>query len=135
MPKRGNEEDGGSLSRDRIGGRMNNINIFDLLITGSGLYLIYVAVIMKTKGEIAKGVIVSRDVDIERMRDKEGFIRYMYGKSLFMGILTAAVGAINMANFYVQGPAWVSIAAVAGYIMVLAAFAVFTLKARKKFID
>lgn len=114
---------------------MSNLSIFDLLITGSGLYLIYVAVIMKTRGEITKGVIVSRDVNTDSMRDKDGFIRYMYGKSLFMGILTAAAGALNMANFYVQGPAWISMAAVAGYIMALVVFAVFTLKARKKFID
>ncbi len=114
---------------------MNNVSIFDLLITGSGLYLIYVTVIMKTKGEITRGVIVSGNVDIERMRDKDGFIRYMYGKSLFMGILTVAAGAVNMANFYFRGPAWVSMAAIGGYCAMLAVFAVLTIKARKKFID
>lgn len=108
-------------------------HIFDFLMMGSGVYLIYTAVVMKTKGEIIQGVMVSKDVDVEKMQDKEGFIRYMFGKALFTGVLTVAVGAVNLANSYVQGPAWVSMVVVAGYFAALMAFAVFTVKAGKKF--
>ena len=114
---------------------MSNINIFDLLIAGSGLYLIYTAVIMKTRGEITKGVVISKDVNVERMRDKEGFIRYMYGKMILFGVLTVAVGVWDLINVYVQGPPWISTAAVMGYLVLLLLFGAFTLKGRKKFID
>lgn len=114
---------------------MDNTSIFDLLIAGCGLYLIYTAVVMKTKGKIVKGVIVSKDVDVEKIRDKEGFIRYMFGRVLLAGILAAAVGAMNLVNAYAQGPAWISMAVVAGYFVVLMVFALSSVKARKKFID
>ena len=114
---------------------MDNTSIFDLLIAGCGLYLVYTAVVMKTKGKIIKGVLVSKEVDVEKIRDKEGFIRYMFGKVLLAGILAAAVGVTNLINFYVKGPAWISMAVVAGYFAVLMVFAVSSVKARKKYID
>ena len=72
---------------------------------------------------------------MEKIRDKEGFIRYMFGKVLLSGILAAAVGIMNLVNAYVKGPAWISMAVVAGYFVVLMVFAVSSVKARKKFIE
>lgn len=114
---------------------MDNLNIFDLLITGSGLYLIYAAAIMKWKGEIKKGVLIAKDVEPERIRDKEGFINYMFPKSLFVGALTAAMGILSMTGAYAEGPAWVSAAVIAGYLAALILFGALTMKAREKFID
>ncbi len=111
------------------------MSIFDLLISGSGVYLIYIAILMKWKGEIRKGVIVSKDVNPERIRDKEGFINYMFPKTLVIGALTAAVGCLNMSSPYISGSAWLPLAIMAGYFAALMAFASFTMKARKKFID
>lgn len=114
---------------------MNSMSIFDLLIAASGLYLIYTAWMMKTRGRITKGVIVSKDVDVEKIRDKDGFIHYMFAKALWMGVLAAAVGTVNLINTYLKGPVWISMAVVIGYFVVLMAFAVVSVKARKKFIE
>lgn len=111
------------------------MSIFDLLIAGSGVYLIYIAILMKWKGEIRKGVLVSKDVNPERIRDKEGFINYMFPKTIVIGALTVAVGCINMSSPYISGSAWLPLAITAGYFAALMAFASFTMKARRKFID
>ncbi len=114
---------------------MDNMSIFDILITACGLYLVYTAVVMKIKGKIVKGVLVSKDVDVEKIKDKEGFIRYMSGKALLVGVLAAAVGMINLVNSYLKGPGWISIAVIAGYFVVLMVFAYSSVKARKIYIE
>ncbi len=110
-------------------------SIFDLLIAGCGLYLIYTAISMKKHGQVKAGVIVSKDVDVEKIRDKAGFIQYMYGKVLLIGILAVLVGVISLVNTKLGGPDIISILSVIGYLIVLVVFAVATVKARKKFID
>lgn len=110
-------------------------SIFDLLIAGSGLYLIYTAITMKKHGQVKSGVIVSKDVDVDKIRDKQGFINYMYAKVLLIGILAVVAGSISLLNTKLHGPDIVSVISMIGYLVVLAAFAVATVKARKKFID
>ena len=104
---------------------MDNMSIFDILITACGLYLVYTAAVMKTRGKIVKGVLVSKD----------GFIRYMSGKALLVGVRAAAVGIINLVNSYLKGPGWISIAVIAGYFVVLMVFAYSSVKARKTYIE
>lgn len=110
-------------------------SIFDLLIAGSGLYLIYTAIMMKKHGQIKAGVIVSKDVNVDKIRDKEGFIRYMYGKVLLIGVLATLVGIVSLVNTKLNGPDYVTVIGAVGYLVVLGIFAATSMKARKKFID
>ncbi len=114
---------------------MGNINIFDLLITASGIYLVYTAIAMKRNGELKTGVIISKDIDVNKIRDKEGFIRYMFGKALILGILAVAVGLLGIFNTRWNGPEYLSLIGVGGYLAVLVFFGVASSKAKKMFID
>ena len=118
-----------------MGLNMGNINIFDLLIAGSGIYLMYTAIMMKRKGELKTGVIISKDVDMNKIRDKEGFIRYMYGKVLILGLLAVVVGGIGIFNTKWNGPEYLSLIGIGCYLVVLVIFGVASSKAKKKFID
>lgn len=110
-------------------------NLFDYLIILSGLYLVYTAVNMKQSGEVKTGVIVSKDVDVNRIRDKEGFINYMYGRVLVIGVLAIAVGGLGVMSTRLNWPGYLSLLATGGYLIVIICFAVASAKARKKFID
>lgn len=114
---------------------MEGLNIFDILIALSGVYLIYEAVRMKRTGDITGGVIVSKEVDVNNIRDKEGFIKYMFGKVFAMGILALIVGVVGMINSWLKGPVFLSLIGVLAYLAVLILFAVASVKARKKFIE
>lgn len=113
---------------------MDNTSIFDLVIAGSGIYLVYVALLMKRTGEIKQGVIISKDINVNRIRDKEGFIHYMFPKVMLIGILAAVVGAGSMMNTALGGPDILEIIGIVIYLVVLALFAVASGKARKKYI-
>ena len=84
--------------------RMGNINIFDLLIGASGVYLIYTALTMKKTGEIKAGVLVSKEMDAGRIKDKDGFINYMFSRVLLAGALIVLSAAGNMAKTGLNGP-------------------------------
>ncbi len=114
---------------------MDTSNMFDLLIIISGIYLIYSAITMKTTGNISGGALVSKDVDVNKIRDKEGFITYMFPKALFMGILTCAIGLMGIITTEYGGPAYISLIAFGGFIIVLVLFAVASNRAKKMFID
>lgn len=108
-------------------------NIFDLLITLSGAYLVYAAVIMKINGRIVNGIMTGKDADVDKMRDKEGFIGYMFGKLMLLGILTILSGLSSIINTKMGGPVYISLIGVAVVLVVLILFAVALNKARKRF--
>lgn len=112
-----------------------NTNIFDLLIGAGGIYLIYTAVVMKKTGEIKTGVLVSKETDIHKMRDKEGFINYMFGKVLLIGVLTVLAAIGNVLRTSYGGPIWISLAANGCYVAVLIFYTAAFSKAKKMFID
>lgn len=114
---------------------MGGFGIFDMLIAASGVYLAYAAVMMKKSGEIKSGVIVNKDIDVNKIKDKEGFINYMYGKVLLIGLLAAAVGVGNMLNAKLNGPVYFTLIGIVLYLAVLVLYAIAFSKARKKFID
>ncbi|NLL77613.1 MAG: hypothetical protein GX235_10270 [Clostridiales bacterium] len=114
---------------------MDTSNLFDFLIIISGVYLIYSAVSMKVTGKISGGALVSKDVDVNKIRDTEGFINYMFGKALLMGILTCAIGLMGIVTSRINGPAYISLIAFGGFIIVLILFAISSNKAKKMFID
>lgn len=71
---------------------------FDILIIGCGFYLMYVAYNMKKTGEINNTVIVGKNCDVSKAKDKQGFIDYMYMKSIIMGAIIAIGGAFDFVN-------------------------------------
>lgn len=115
--------------------RMGNINIFDLLIGASGVYLIYTALTMKKTGEIKDGVLVSKEMDAGRIKDKDGFINYMFSRVLLAGALIVLSAAGNMAKTGLNGPNWLSTAGDMGFVAALILYMVAYAKAKKMFID
>ncbi len=114
---------------------MESINIFDVLIIASGLYMIYTAFIMKKSGKITGGVLISKDVDVDKIRDKDGFINYMYIKVLVMGILTCLIGLGGILLTKINAPSYIMLIGIACFIVVLILFTLASRKAKKMFID
>lgn len=112
------------------------MNLLDYLITFGGIYLIYAAVMMKVKGEIIKSVInvlVSPNLDLDRIRDREGFIHYLWIRALGIGILAVVIG-----GFGIVGPkmeATFMLGMVLGYFVLLVWLGLVSAQARKKFLD
>ncbi|MBQ9333069.1 MAG: hypothetical protein IJS12_01920 [Lachnospiraceae bacterium] len=73
-----------------------SFSVFDMLVIACGLYMAYCAVMMKTKGRINSGVVMSRSLDESMLKDKQGFIDYLWWKLLIVGLLCAASGIFNI---------------------------------------
>lgn len=84
-------------------------NLIDILCILSGAYLVYAALAMKLKGRIIKNVVLSKGMEEKSIRDKEGLIRYLYGKLLFFGLVVILAGIANLVNEYVAGPDMITI--------------------------
>ncbi|MBQ7584298.1 MAG: hypothetical protein IJT24_06770 [Lachnospiraceae bacterium] len=75
---------------------MDNMDSFiDIVIFFGGVYLIYSAIIMKTKGEIVSGI-TSRDIDWQHAKEenKRAYIKIMFPTNIIMGIVMMAMSAV-----------------------------------------
>lgn len=75
---------------------MDFMLIFDLIITGLGLYLIYSSLKMKNTGQLST-IVVSQD-DMARCKDKQGFIEAIAMKSVGFGVVALIYGILAILN-------------------------------------
>lgn len=77
---------------------MNNIDSFlDMIILFAGGYLIYSAILMKVKGEVASGFL-GKDIDWKHVSEdnKKAYIKIMIPANIIMGIIMIIMGLIFM---------------------------------------
>lgn len=70
----------------------------DMIIVACGVYLIYGAVILKTRGEITPNIMLPKNVTPEQVKDKEGFKNAICLKLFVLGIATVIVGLVIVIN-------------------------------------
>lgn len=100
----------------------------DLLFLGSGIYLIVTACMAKKKGTISANVMLDKHTNENAIKDKQGFIDYMYKRILLAGILIIIAAAVNLVNdYYFSSIAlnWV------GILIILAAIVIYVAAYKK----
>ena len=108
--------------------------LLDMFMAFFGSYLMYAAVNMKRTGEIAKGVIVGKNVDLAKATDIPGFIRYMYGKTLAIGFCALVCGLVGVYNDLYGGLLMLQLIMAVFFFAVVIVFGFFMVKAQKKFL-
>ena len=97
--------------------------MIDILFFGSGVYLIYTAVMAKKNGNIVSNVMLAKSVSENRIKDKLGFIDYMYKRILLAGVMIVIASIIHLVNdyyLYSSTLTWI------GIIVILAAIGIYT---------
>ena len=109
-------------------------NLIDFLCIIGGGYLIYAGVVMKTQGKIVSNVVMNKGADESALRDKEGFINYLYLKLIICGVIVMLAGVANFVNDLMWQSAIVSTALNCTFAVAIIVYAVFINKALKKFL-
>lgn len=114
---------------------MDTFNLFDLIITGCGIYVVYTTIKTKVTGEVASGLMIGKNVDIKKAKDIKGFISYMYGKTLFIGILTVICGLLGLLNTYMlDNLVLLELIVCCVYFVLLIIYCIISVKAQKKYL-
>lgn len=128
-----------SLTKTIVVNRVTNFNFFDAIIIVCGIVLAYNAIKMKTTGELNSSIVLSKNVRPDQIKDKEGFINYLWTKLLACGVLSALAGIINMILSMFAGEyhflIYVDLAINTLFFVILIAYGMIVVKAQKKFIN
>ncbi len=99
-----------------------------------GAYMVYAAVLMKYKGKFISSVVFGNGVDENSIRDKEGFVKYLYGKLMLCGIVDVLMGVICLICDFVSGPGLMSMIANFIFFISIVAYWIFINKALRKYV-
>ncbi len=109
-------------------------NVMDFICIFCGGYLMYVGIVMKTQGKINANVVLSKGISENAIRDKEGFIKYLYGKLVFIGAVIVLSGIVNLVIDLQGGDdGMVSLITFVIFIVAMVAYGVLVSKALKKY--
>lgn len=75
---------------------MDFMELFDIIIIGFGIYIIFTSIRMKQTGEIST-IVMNRE-EIPKCRDKSGFIDFVYKKTIVFGVIAALFGVLGFIN-------------------------------------
>lgn len=109
---------------------MDNIwSLMDAIFVGAGLYMFYTLYLMKKTGEIKTSMLLSKEVDVRKCKDLEGYKKFMEPKMIIFGAACLVYGAFGLTNSYVMPVPQIA------YWIVMAAFLIilvwFALQSRK----
>ena len=63
--------------------------------------MLYAWFLMKKKGEIKQEVLMSKDIELKKCKDLEGYKAYIAPKMLVFGVGAVAYGGMGLVNSYV----------------------------------
>lgn len=105
---------------------------FDVLIVLCGVYVIFTTVKMKNGGEINASVILGKNITEGMIRDRDGFVKYMYPRAMALGIITVVFGIID---FFFGTSKIVGFSIIVAFLIILAIYCHQISIARKRFVD
>ncbi|MCH5251209.1 MAG: hypothetical protein J1E98_14830 [Lachnospiraceae bacterium] len=108
-------------------------DLLDFVIIFSGMYLAYAAITMKRNGEIMANVVLNQSIKENAIKDKQGFIDYIYGKLILIGVIIMLSGIANMINSYNQGSSLINLLTLLVFAGALVAYGMVTKAALQKF--
>lgn len=107
--------------------------LFDILCILSGSYLIYAAIVMRFKGKIISNVVLKNGMDETSIRDKEGFIHYLYGRLILFGIIIILASVINLINGRMDGLSVITLITYCVMAVAIVGYGMITSTALKKY--
>ncbi|MBD5454618.1 MAG: hypothetical protein HDR30_09950 [Lachnospiraceae bacterium] len=109
-------------------------DLMDFICMISGGYLLYAGIVMKTQGKINANVVLSKGISENAIRDKEEFIRYLYGKLILIGAVIVLSDIVSLVIKYQGGDnGTVSRITFVIFIVAMVVYAVVVSKALKKY--
>lgn len=110
-------------------------DLIDVLCILSGAYVVYAAVVMKTKGRIINNVILNKGKDESAIRNKREFVQFLYWKLVLFGILIMLAGVMNLINSYTLNSGAVTIASCCLFGAALVGYGIIVNMALEKYVD
>ena len=71
-------------------------SLMDLIILGSGAYIIYCYYLLKFKGEIKEGLLLPKGTNVKKCTDKAAYIKEVETKILLSGIAVLICGGFGV---------------------------------------
>jgi len=78
------------------------MGIISLIILGSGVYVLYAWYKMKVTGEISDTLLVGKDFDTSKCKDREAYIKKTSPAVLLLGIIVTICGIVISLRHYVM---------------------------------
>lgn len=107
--------------------------LFCVIGLGAGAYCLYAYVMMRTKKEINKTILLPKDVALPKCKDMDGYIRETSMPLLALGMMLVIYGAIEAVNQYVYNIGKGILAVLFAVAAVLIWFSVRIRKVNKKY--
>lgn len=107
--------------------------LLGIFMLGCGIYCLYAAVLLKTKGIINKTILLGKDTDPSNCKDKNAYTNYVFPKMLVLGIVCTVYAAVDLINSFVVKVPVLWYIMLAAFLIVLVWFGAATSKASKKY--
>ena len=109
------------------------IDFFSVFILLAGGYILYAAILLKTQKKITKSIMMNQNKSVGQIKDKDGFIRFMFGRTLVVALVTIAAGLWGLLKPYF-GATWVSdVVEIVAFTLVMVFYIISIKKADKEF--
>ena len=107
--------------------------IIDILLSACAVYILYLNFKMKASGEIPQ-FLISPKVNLERSKDKPGFIKYMFPRLIIYSVIVLLFSAVNIIARLFTISRYITLVTALAFFGALIYYCVITVKAQNRFL-
>ena len=98
-----------------------------------GIYCLYATIMMKTKKEINRNILLGREYQFKKCKDKDAYIKEMFPHLCLFAIVTTLSGLVDMINSFIVDVFYINIVMMIIFVIELIVFSKVSLKLKKKY--
>ena len=114
---------------------MISFAFIDFIIIVTGGYIVYSAIQMKQSRDITGSSLVGKGYDVKKAADPDGYIDYIFGKVMAIGIVSILGGILDILNEQYFHLPYVSVVSSILIFILIIVYCVVASKAQKKFLS
>lgn len=107
--------------------------IIGVIVFGCGIYAFYSYVKMKNAGEINVNLLLGKDYENKKCKDKEAYTKKAAPALLIFGVAAVLYGGIDIVHCYVYPIGLADMIAMIVFFVVLVWFGIYTTQLKKKY--
>lgn len=104
-----------------------------IIVLGCGVYCFYAAYALKVKGVISGGILIPKELNPNKCKDKAAYTKCVLPKLLMLGVVSILYGAADLVNTFVADIMVIWFIVMVLFIVVLFTFAMTISKATKTY--
>ena len=114
---------------------MDYTGLLDFVEIAVGLYVVYLAYVMKKTGKLTNNALISKNLDLNKAPDPEGYIKATFVPDIISGVVLVLCGIVSRATYGTALYEDMQVVTMVASLVIIFAFGYIIISSQRKYLE